>query len=158
MGVGELVILDSFLHFSSSPPSLFECCSCFCILTFSSAFLREKVPSYYAELSDQQGKLALPPAVIHRRFFFIFSSQTQLTLLPSASLTFLLSSQSSVQDWGEEVEEGAVYNVTLKRVQIQQAANKGARWLGVSGRPTLTQSQLMETKRAPNPDQDSLIV
>ncbi|XP_067369976.1 ral guanine nucleotide dissociation stimulator-like 1 isoform X2 [Channa argus] len=37
---------------------------------------------------------------------------------------------SSVQDWGEEVEEGAVYNVTLKRVQIQQAANKGARWLG----------------------------
>lgn len=41
--------------------------------------------------------------------------------------------QSSVQDWGEEVEEGAIYNVTLKRVQIQQAANKGARWLGVSG-------------------------
>uniref|UniRef100_A0A3Q2XU92 Uncharacterized protein n=1 Tax=Hippocampus comes TaxID=109280 RepID=A0A3Q2XU92_HIPCM len=39
---------------------------------------------------------------------------------------------SSVQDWGEEVEEGAIYNVTLKRVQIQQAANKGARWLGVS--------------------------
>lgn len=38
-----------------------------------------------------------------------------------------------MQDWGEEVEEGAVYNVTLKRVQIQQAANKGARWLGVSG-------------------------
>lgn len=38
-----------------------------------------------------------------------------------------------MQDWGEEVEEGAIYNVTLKRVQIQQAANKGARWLGVSG-------------------------
>lgn len=43
------------------------------------------------------------------------------------------SKMSSVQDWGEEVEEGAIYNVTLKRVQIQQAANKGARWLGVSG-------------------------
>ncbi|KGL76375.1 Ral guanine nucleotide dissociation stimulator-like 1, partial [Tinamus guttatus] len=41
--------------------------------------------------------------------------------------------QSSIQDWGEEVEEGAVYHVTLKRVQIQQAANKGARWLGVEG-------------------------
>ena len=41
--------------------------------------------------------------------------------------------QSSVQDRGEEVEEGAIYNVTLKRCQIQQAANKGARWLGVSG-------------------------
>uniref|UniRef100_A0A087WSF9 Ral guanine nucleotide dissociation stimulator,-like 1 n=1 Tax=Mus musculus TaxID=10090 RepID=A0A087WSF9_MOUSE len=38
---------------------------------------------------------------------------------------------SSIQDWGEEVEEGAVYHVTLKRVQIQQAANKGARWLGL---------------------------
>lgn len=38
-----------------------------------------------------------------------------------------------MQDWGEEVEDGAIYNVTLKRVQIQQAANKGARWLGVSG-------------------------
>lgn len=43
-----------------------------------------------------------------------------------------ISWQSSIQDWGEEVEEGAVYHVTLKRVQIQQAANKGARWLGVS--------------------------
>uniref|UniRef100_A0A8B9SED9 Ral guanine nucleotide dissociation stimulator like 1 n=1 Tax=Apteryx owenii TaxID=8824 RepID=A0A8B9SED9_APTOW len=41
--------------------------------------------------------------------------------------------QYSIQDWGEEVEEGAVYHVTLKRVQIQQAANKGARWLGVEG-------------------------
>uniref|UniRef100_A0A672UQY4 Uncharacterized protein n=1 Tax=Strigops habroptila TaxID=2489341 RepID=A0A672UQY4_STRHB len=37
---------------------------------------------------------------------------------------------STIQDEGEEVEEGAVYHVTLKRVQIQQAANKGARWLG----------------------------
>uniref|UniRef100_A0A8C2AJS8 Ral guanine nucleotide dissociation stimulator-like 1 n=1 Tax=Cyprinus carpio TaxID=7962 RepID=A0A8C2AJS8_CYPCA len=44
-----------------------------------------------------------------------------------------LTEKSSVQDWGEEVEEGAIYNVTLKRVQIQQAANKGARWLGAEG-------------------------
>ncbi|KFO75588.1 Ral guanine nucleotide dissociation stimulator-like 1, partial [Cuculus canorus] len=41
------------------------------------------------------------------------------------------SRQSTLQDGGEEVEEGAVYHVTLRRVQIQQAANKGARWLGV---------------------------
>ncbi|NWI15913.1 RGL1 protein, partial [Crypturellus soui] len=46
---------------------------------------------------------------------------------------FFVPWQSSIQDWGEEVEEGAVYHVTLKRVQIQQAANKGARWLGVEG-------------------------
>ncbi|NXT20346.1 RGL1 protein, partial [Syrrhaptes paradoxus] len=46
---------------------------------------------------------------------------------------FLFSWQSTIQDWGEEVEEGAVYHVTLKKVQIQQAANKGARWLGADG-------------------------
>ncbi|NXP08250.1 RGL1 protein, partial [Thinocorus orbignyianus] len=46
---------------------------------------------------------------------------------------FPFSWQSTIQDWGEEVEEGAVYHVTLKRVQIQQAANKGARWLGAEG-------------------------
>uniref|UniRef100_A0A8C5DGE9 Ral guanine nucleotide dissociation stimulator-like 1 n=1 Tax=Gouania willdenowi TaxID=441366 RepID=A0A8C5DGE9_GOUWI len=57
--------------------------------------------------------------------------------------------QSSVQDWGEEVEEGAIYNVTLKRVQIQQAANKGARWLGAEGDrlpPGHTVSQLETCK------------
>ncbi|NXN29401.1 RGL1 protein, partial [Nycticryphes semicollaris] len=46
---------------------------------------------------------------------------------------FSSSWQSTIQDWGEEIEEGAVYHVTLKRVQIQQAANKGARWLGAEG-------------------------
>ncbi|XP_058891227.1 ral guanine nucleotide dissociation stimulator-like 1 isoform X2 [Acipenser ruthenus] len=59
------------------------------------------------------------------------------------------SSWSSVQDWGEEVEEGAIYNVTLKRVQIQQAANKGARWLGADGDrlpPGHTVSQLETCK------------
>lgn len=45
---------------------------------------------------------------------------------------FPFSWQSTYEDGGEEVEEGAVYHVTLKRVQIHQAANKGARWLGVS--------------------------
>ncbi|NWH93653.1 RGL1 protein, partial [Aegithalos caudatus] len=40
---------------------------------------------------------------------------------------------TTFQDGGEEVEDGAVYNVTLKKVQIQQAANKGARWLGGEG-------------------------
>ncbi|NXF03388.1 RGL1 protein, partial [Smithornis capensis] len=46
---------------------------------------------------------------------------------------FSFSWQTTFQDGGEEVEEGAVYNVTLKKVQIQQAANKGARWLGGEG-------------------------
>ncbi|XP_078074187.1 ral guanine nucleotide dissociation stimulator-like 1 isoform X2 [Mustelus asterias] len=54
-----------------------------------------------------------------------------------------------IQDWGEEIEEGAVYNVTLKKVQIQQAASKGARWLGVEGDevpPGLTISQFETCK------------
>uniref|UniRef100_A0AAR2K3V2 Ral guanine nucleotide dissociation stimulator-like 1 n=1 Tax=Pygocentrus nattereri TaxID=42514 RepID=A0AAR2K3V2_PYGNA len=57
--------------------------------------------------------------------------------------------EKSLQDWGEEVEEGAVYSVTLKRVQIQQAANKGARWLGAEGDrlpPGHTVSQLETCK------------
>ncbi|XP_064845783.1 ral guanine nucleotide dissociation stimulator-like 1 isoform X2 [Oncorhynchus masou masou] len=56
---------------------------------------------------------------------------------------------SLVQDRGEEVEEGAIYNVTLKRCQIQQAANKGARWLGAEGDrlpPGHTVSQLETCK------------
>ncbi|NWS55503.1 RGL1 protein, partial [Chunga burmeisteri] len=47
--------------------------------------------------------------------------------------SFPFSYQTTIQDWGEEVEEGAVYHVTLKKVQIQQAANKGVRWLGAGG-------------------------
>lgn len=50
----------------------------------------------------------------------------------SSCFSFSFSWQTTFQDGGEEVEDGAVYNVTLKKVQIQQAANKGARWLGVS--------------------------
>ncbi|KAK6309073.1 hypothetical protein J4Q44_G00205360 [Coregonus suidteri] len=66
-----------------------------------------------------------------------------------AKMLIMALPQSSVQDRGEEVEEGAIYNVTLKRVQIQQAANKGARWLGVEGDrlpPGHTVSQLETCK------------
>uniref|UniRef100_A0A673H0N4 Ral guanine nucleotide dissociation stimulator-like 1 n=1 Tax=Sinocyclocheilus rhinocerous TaxID=307959 RepID=A0A673H0N4_9TELE len=46
-------------------------------------------------------------------------------------------------------KETSIYNVTLKRVQIQQAANKGARWLGAEGDrlpPGHTVSQLETCK------------
>ncbi|XP_067893915.1 ral guanine nucleotide dissociation stimulator-like 1 isoform X2 [Heterodontus francisci] len=58
-----------------------------------------------------------------------------LKSLPPHLLPWLDDSavHNTIQDWVEEVEEEAVYNVTLKKVQIQQAANKGARWLGVEG-------------------------
>uniref|UniRef100_A0A672R783 Ral guanine nucleotide dissociation stimulator-like n=1 Tax=Sinocyclocheilus grahami TaxID=75366 RepID=A0A672R783_SINGR len=38
---------------------------------------------------------------------------------------------SSVQEIGEEVEDGAIYTITLRKVQLHQTASKGQRWLGV---------------------------
>lgn len=77
--------------------------------------------------------IPLQSAIINRILLYPFRlNAAPLSFHVSSNILSLLF-QSSVQDWGEEVEEGAIYNVTLKRVQIQQAANKGARWLGVSG-------------------------
>ncbi|XP_026709828.1 ral guanine nucleotide dissociation stimulator-like 1 [Athene cunicularia] len=41
--------------------------------------------------------------------------------------------KSTILDVGEEVEEGAIFHVTLKRVEVQQAAKEGANWLGAEG-------------------------
>uniref|UniRef100_A0A3P8X7K1 Ral guanine nucleotide dissociation stimulator n=1 Tax=Esox lucius TaxID=8010 RepID=A0A3P8X7K1_ESOLU len=38
---------------------------------------------------------------------------------------------SSTQEIGEEVEDGAVFTITLRKVQLHQSASKGQRWLGV---------------------------
>lgn len=149
---------------------VFLCFFRFFLLLFSKMF-PQKVNSYFAELLKWHllWKLALQSAVIYRKVLYPFiQKQLSTPLLSSllkASNVFPLglSFQSSVQDWGEEVEEGAIYNVTLKRVQIQQAANKGARWLGVS-RPvwclTVWQNRSWqsffkeETSQAPNPQQN----
>lgn len=39
--------------------------------------------------------------------------------------------ESSTQEIGEEVEEGAIFTITLRKVQLHQSASKGQRWLGV---------------------------
>uniref|UniRef100_A0A674A4Z9 Ral guanine nucleotide dissociation stimulator n=1 Tax=Salmo trutta TaxID=8032 RepID=A0A674A4Z9_SALTR len=39
--------------------------------------------------------------------------------------------ENSTQEIGEEVEEGAVFTITLRKVQLHQSASKGQRWLGV---------------------------
>ncbi|XP_063051795.1 ral guanine nucleotide dissociation stimulator-like isoform X2 [Engraulis encrasicolus] len=39
--------------------------------------------------------------------------------------------ENSTQEIGEEVEDGAVYTITLRKVQLHQTASKGQRWLGV---------------------------
>ncbi|XP_055775383.1 ral guanine nucleotide dissociation stimulator-like isoform X3 [Salvelinus fontinalis] len=43
----------------------------------------------------------------------------------------ILDDLNSTQEIGEEVEEGAVFTITLRKVQLHQSASKGQRWLGV---------------------------
>eukprot|EP00062_Callorhinchus_milii_P014971 gi/632964698/ref/XP_007898523.1/ PREDICTED: ral guanine nucleotide dissociation stimulator isoform X3 [Callorhinchus milii] len=46
--------------------------------------------------------------------------------------------RSAAQDIGEEAEEGAIYTITLRKVQVHQAANKGQRWLGVESESAMS--------------------
>ncbi|XP_059921742.1 ral guanine nucleotide dissociation stimulator-like isoform X1 [Gadus macrocephalus] len=39
--------------------------------------------------------------------------------------------ESSTQEIGEEEEDGAVFTITLRKLQLHQSASKGQRWLGV---------------------------
>ena len=43
-----------------------------------------------------------------------------------------LSLQSSTQEIGEELINGVIYSISLRKVQLHQGATKGQRWLGVS--------------------------
>ncbi|XP_042334282.1 ral guanine nucleotide dissociation stimulator isoform X2 [Sceloporus undulatus] len=45
--------------------------------------------------------------------------------------------QSSTQEIGEEVEEGIVYSISLRKVQLHHTANKGQRWLGFENESAL---------------------
>ncbi|KAL4609569.1 ral guanine nucleotide dissociation stimulator-like isoform X1 [Arapaima gigas] len=40
-------------------------------------------------------------------------------------------SENSTQEIGEEVEDGAIYTITLRKVQMHHSVTKGQRWLGV---------------------------
>lgn len=43
-----------------------------------------------------------------------------------------LSLQSCTQEIGEELVNGVIYSISLRKVQAHHSANKGQRWLGVS--------------------------
>lgn len=45
-----------------------------------------------------------------------------------------LSLQSSTQEIGEELVNGVVYSISLRKVQVHHGTIKGQRWLGVSAR------------------------
>ncbi|KAG8455148.1 hypothetical protein GDO86_001381 [Hymenochirus boettgeri] len=44
--------------------------------------------------------------------------------------------ESSTQEIGEEVQDGVIYSISLRKVQLHHAASKGQRWLGVSRVPS----------------------
>lgn len=39
--------------------------------------------------------------------------------------------QNASQEIGEEVEDGAVFSITLRKVQMYQSSSKSQRWMGV---------------------------
>ncbi|KAF2978942.1 hypothetical protein EK904_014485 [Melospiza melodia maxima] len=41
-----------------------------------------------------------------------------------------LLTESSTQEIGEELEDGVIYSISLRKVQLHHTANKGQRWLG----------------------------
>uniref|UniRef100_A0A9J7X3U7 Ral guanine nucleotide dissociation stimulator n=1 Tax=Cyprinus carpio carpio TaxID=630221 RepID=A0A9J7X3U7_CYPCA len=43
----------------------------------------------------------------------------------------MLETQNASQEIGEEVEDGAVFSITLRKVQMYQSSSKNQRWLGV---------------------------
>lgn len=40
--------------------------------------------------------------------------------------------QSSTQEIGEELVNGVIYSISLRKAQVHHGANKGQRWLAVS--------------------------
>ncbi|KAL8174708.1 UNVERIFIED_CONTAM: hypothetical protein K2H54_051663 [Gekko kuhli] len=44
---------------------------------------------------------------------------------------------SSTQEIGEEIEDGVIYSISLKKVQLHHTANKGQRWLGYENESAL---------------------
>ncbi|XP_009957035.1 PREDICTED: ral guanine nucleotide dissociation stimulator-like, partial [Leptosomus discolor] len=45
--------------------------------------------------------------------------------------------QSSTQEIGEELEDGVIYSISLRKVQLHHTANKGQRWLGFENESAL---------------------
>lgn len=44
--------------------------------------------------------------------------------------------ESSAQEIGEELDDGVIYSISLRKVQLHHTASKGQRWLGVSRVPS----------------------
>ncbi|XP_065099644.1 ral guanine nucleotide dissociation stimulator-like isoform X2 [Paramisgurnus dabryanus] len=53
-------------------------------------------------------------------------------------MMMMLDTQNASQEIGEEVEEGAVFSITLRKVQMYQSSSKSQRWLGVDSDASLS--------------------
>lgn len=49
----------------------------------------------------------------------------------------MVDCQSSTQEIGEELINGVIYSISLRKVQLHQGATKGQRWLGCESEPAL---------------------
>uniref|UniRef100_A0AAY4CRZ3 Ral guanine nucleotide dissociation stimulator n=1 Tax=Denticeps clupeoides TaxID=299321 RepID=A0AAY4CRZ3_9TELE len=49
-----------------------------------------------------------------------------------------LATKNATQEIGEEVEDGAVFTITLRKVQMHHSSSKGQRWLGVESDSALS--------------------
>uniref|UniRef100_A0A8D2PW17 GNDS protein n=1 Tax=Zosterops lateralis melanops TaxID=1220523 RepID=A0A8D2PW17_ZOSLA len=56
---------------------------------------------------------------------------------PGSTGVSCLSMQSSTQEIGEELEDGVIYSISLRKVQLHHTANKGQRWLGFENESAL---------------------
>ncbi|XP_073170163.1 ral guanine nucleotide dissociation stimulator isoform X4 [Lepidochelys kempii] len=49
----------------------------------------------------------------------------------------MIDTQSSTQEIGEELGDGVIYSISLRKVQLHHTANKGQRWLGFENESAL---------------------
>ncbi|MEE6505354.1 hypothetical protein FKM82_005506 [Ascaphus truei] len=50
----------------------------------------------------------------------------------------MFDTQSSTQEIGEELDDGVIYSISLRKVQLHHTANKGQRWLGLENESALS--------------------
>ncbi|CAM4663902.1 unnamed protein product [Leuciscus chuanchicus] len=54
-------------------------------------------------------------------------------------MMMMLETQNASQEIGEEVEDGAVFSITLRKVQMYQSSSRSQRWTGLDSEPGLGQ-------------------
>ncbi|XP_021117461.1 ral guanine nucleotide dissociation stimulator isoform X3 [Heterocephalus glaber] len=80
--------------------------------------------------------LAFVSVVTARRWASTHHATVQ-TPTPWPALLPLAATESSTQEIGEELINGVIYSISLRKVQLQHGASKGQRWLGCENESAL---------------------